>query len=156
MITNAQTLGLIARTGTSNTVASYGTTINAFLTTGDIQLENFIAECYVAGTPQATTFQFEYTTPTGITATFSGTSGSLAGAVAGTTVAMQPGALATAPVISSNGAGANTTPWGRMWIPSGSTIKILLGGTIAGNTSQWSFYSLYDAMQNGATLQPLF
>lgn len=156
MIINAQTLGLIARTGTSNALNTYSSTINAFITTGDIQLENFIAECYVAGNPTAATFQFEYTTTGGVTATFSGASLTLAAAVAGTTVAMQPGALATAPVISLSGAGANTTPWGRMWIPSGSTIKILLGGVTTGNTSQWAFYSLYDAMQNGATLQPLF
>jgi hypothetical protein len=115
---------------------------------GDILVFGIASECYTANNATASTLQYSVTNANGTT-TISGASASLANAAIGVSVLAQLGALANAPTVTS-ASGVGVFPWGAVRIPSGSTVKLVVGvGTTVGT---WKHYLAYKAFESGANV----
>lgn len=146
-----------------NTTASGGVAINSeatvqtsikvatngdilFTVVGDIQIISLVSECYATGTPAASTFQYQSAPTVGAASTFTGATGSLATAVAGSSIIVADG-QATAPSFVISGANNNNTYPIGIFCPSG-TIKLVVG--TGPTTGTWKHYLRYYPMSVNA------
>jgi hypothetical protein len=128
----------------STRVLTNGDTL--FNVLGDIQIISLVSECATIGTPAATTLQYQSVPTVGAAAVFTGASGSLATAVAGSSLVVADG-MATAPSFSVSGANnQNTYPIG-IFCPAGA-IKIVVGA--GPSTATWKHYIRYKPLESGA------
>jgi hypothetical protein len=117
---------------------------------GDIQILSLVSECYTANNATASTLQYSVTTATAATQTISLASTSLASAVIGSTVSLNAAStLAEAPTVSANGVIVNTASRG-VRVPSGSTIKLVIG--VGSTTGTWKHYMKWSALEAGASV----
>ena len=138
---------------TNSAVMSNGLTI--FNVVGDVQILSLVSECYTSNNATASTLQYSFTSSNTTAATLSGASSSLASLTAGYAIGLQAAsALTTAPLISSNNAGAvlNTNPRG-IRLPTG-TIKLVIG--VGSTTGTWRHYIRWEPLEQDAYITPAF
>jgi hypothetical protein len=117
-----------------------------FTIVGDIQIISLVSECFTTGTPAASTFQYQAVPTTGAAATFTGATGSLATAVAGSSVIVADGQT-TVPSFNVSGANNNNTYPIGIFCPSG-TINIVVG--TGPTTGTWKHYLRYYPLETNA------
>jgi hypothetical protein len=117
-----------------------------FTLVGDIQIVSLVSECITTGTPAATTIQYQSVPTIGAAAAFTGVSGSLVSAIAGSTVTALDG-QATVPSLVVSGANNNGTYPLAAYCPSG-TINLVVA--VGPTTGTWRHYIRYLALEPGA------
>lgn len=120
---------------------------------GPIQIEELVSECISANGAGATTMQWQSAPTVGTAATFSGASGSLANATAGTTVRVAPTALTTAPTIvaaSAAGQSLGTNVANRITVNAGA-IKLVIG--TGPTTGTWKHRMRFRPLAPGVTVR---
>lgn len=139
---NTTTSGGVAISSETTAQTPVGVVTNGdilFTVVGDIQIISLVSECYTTGTPAASTFQYQSAPTMGVAATFTGATGSLATAVAGSSVIVADG-QATVPSFIVSGANNNNTYPIGIFCPAG-TIKIVVG--TGPTTGTWKHYLRY-------------
>lgn len=120
---------------------------------GPVEIVELLSIAQTANDATASTLQYQSAGTLGATtATISGASASLASATAGTSVIMQGTALATAPLVSANGANISATPGGIV-VPAGS-IKAVVG--VGSTTGTWKHFLRYRPLAPGAVVTAAF
>ncbi len=120
---------------------------------GPIEIMELISICQTANGLTASTLQWTSDGTLGATtATITGASGALTSATAGTNIAAQLGALATAPVINANGVNISSTP-GTIIVPAGD-LKLTIG--VGSTTGTWKHYIRYKPLAYGVTVAAAF
>jgi len=117
-----------------------------FTVYGDIQIISLVSECISTGTPAATTVQWQANPTVGAAATFTGASGSLVTAVAGSSLSVISG-QAVAPSLIVSGANNTAANPLAVWCQSG-TIKSVVG--TGPSTGTWAHYLAYIPLEPGA------
>lgn len=133
---------------TSTKVMTSGDTI--FTVVGDINIVSMVSKCITTGTAAASTIQYQSVPSVGAAAAFTGTSGSLVTAVAGSSVMAIDG-QANAPVLVVSGANNNGTYPLAVYCPSG-TINLVIG--VGPTTGTWQHSIRYQALSVGAYVIP--
>lgn len=139
-------IGATAQTSTK--VMTNGDTI--FTVVGDINIVSLVSKCITTGTAAASTIQYQSAPTTGAAAAFTGASGSLVTAVAGSSVMAIDG-QASAPVLVVSGANNNGTYPLAVYCPDGA-IKIVIG--TGPTTGTWQHSIRYQALSSGAYVIP--
>jgi hypothetical protein len=120
---------------------------------GPIEILELLSICVTADGATASTLQYSSSGTLGATTqTISGASASLANAAAGTSVIAQLTALATAPIVNTNGAGISATPGGII-VPAGSLTAVVGVGSTTGT---WAHYLRYRPLAKGVTVTNSF
>jgi hypothetical protein len=136
----------------TNAAVMSNSLVIANITGGDLYITDIISECITANDATASTVQYGTTPQGGSLATLSGASSSLANAVIGTTIDLNPVSLATAPVVSANGVAAIGLGNGIRVVPGTITLIVGVGST----TGTWAHYIMYQPIEPGATIQMAF
>lgn len=122
------------------------------VTGGPVQIDALLSICQTANDATASTLQYQSAGTLGaVTQTISGASASLASATAGTSVIFQGTALATAPLVSANG--ANIQANGLLIVPAGS-IKAVVG--VGSTTGTWTHFIRWRPLAAGAAVAAAF
>lgn len=124
------------------------------VTGGPIQIWELLSVCVTANGATGSTMQWSSTPTVGSATTFTGASGTLANATAGTTVLIQPTALTTAPVIvtaANGGLHLGLVAQNHIIVKNG-TITLVIG--VGSTTGTWTHLIRYhplspDAIING-------
>jgi hypothetical protein len=119
------------------------------ITGGPIVVLDIFSICIATGDGGAATLQWSATPTVGTATTISGASGSLATAVAGSTLTGILTALNTAPTLNTTGPGLISTGPSRILIPAG-TIKSVVGGSAS--TATWIHYMRYYPCAKGVSV----
>lgn len=115
---------------------------------GPILVTGLCSVCQTANNATASTLQYEAISTLGtLTGTISGASATLASAVAGTVVALQGIALATAPVIGTTGVQLGSAV---PIVVQAGTINIVVG--VGSTTGTWKHYIRYQPLATGVTV----
>jgi hypothetical protein len=121
---------------------------------GDILIYALASEFYTLNGATASTLQYSVTNNnTATSQTISVASASLANAAVGVSVLAQLGALTNAPVVT-NASGVGAFPWGCIRVPSGSSIKTVIG--VGSTTGTARHYLRYIPLEDGAVVTPAF
>ena len=115
---------------------------------GAIKIEALVSECVTTGDGGAATLQYSADPTVGAAGTISGATGSLATAVAGSTIILAGTALSTTPLFSVTGPNLLANP-GTIIVPPG-IITTVVGG--AASTATWKHYLRYKPLQVGVTV----
>jgi hypothetical protein len=119
-----------------------------FTTTGDVLIYAMASECYTANDTTATLIQYNVTNNnTATSQTISAATTTLASKTVGTSILLQLGSVANAPVITT-ASGVGAFPWGAIRVPGGSTINLIV--SVGSTTGTWKHYIRYEPMEVGA------
>lgn len=142
------TAGLQERVVVSTTAALVNGTTIFTIAGGPIKVESLFSLCMATGDGGAATLQYSADPTVGVAGTISGATGSLATAVAGSTVTLAGTALATAALFSVTGPNLIANP-GTIIIPEGIITTVVAG---AASTATWAFYLRYKPLAVGVTV----
>lgn len=122
------------------------------ITGGPILIEELFSVCVTANGATGSTMQWNSVPTVGTAATFSGASGTLANATAGTTVRLAPTALTTALTIvaaSAAGQSLGTNVANRIVVKDG-TVTLVIG--TGSTTGTWKHYLRYKPLAPNVTV----
>jgi hypothetical protein len=118
---------------------------------GPIELKTWLSICITDNDATASTFQVSVDPTVGAATTISGASASLGSATAGTIINLVGNALATAPVISPNGAAISQLF--PILVPTG-IITLVIG--VGSTTGTWQHHIRYMPMARGSIVTASF
>lgn len=125
-----------------------------FTTTGDVLIYALASECYTTNDATATLVQYNVTNAaTATSQTISAATTTLASKAVGTSILLQLGSVANAPVITT-ASGVGAFPWGAIRVPGGSTINLIV--SVGSTTGTWKHYIRYEPMEAGAMVVAAF
>jgi len=121
---------------------------------GPILIVDLYSICITANGAVASTMQWQSAPTVGSAATFSGASGSLINATAGTTVRIQPTILTTAMTVVTDANGGVQVPIASTGgiIVNAGTIKLVIA--VGSTTGTWKHYLRYKPLSPSSTVTP--
>ena len=140
------------KTVVTTTAAVMSNALTVFtISGGPIELKTWLSICITGNDATASTFQVSVDPTVGAATTISGTSASLANATAGTIINLVGNVLATAPVISPEGAAISQLF--PILVPTG-IITLVIG--VGSTTGTWQHHIRYMPLSRGSVVTPSF